>query len=322
MISCATDCGWIARVLGEGRTGKTNMVAVDRVQFGQAAGQLDDIGVLPELWHVTAETIFKKTVERVILTPDGRDEQEVLGLIRLIKALGLDRSVVPRLLEVVGPASTFDKLGGLSLLGVRRYGLTKSSTHLKRATAFVAALGFLVLFAPLLGVVALAIRLDSCGPVFLRQPRIGRGPTVHIIKFRSMVRDAEAIKPTLRALNEVDGGLFKVADDPRITRVGRVLWKTSLDELPQLLNVLRGEMGLVGPRRLVPDEDALIEGWQRRRLTVRPGMTRVWQIFGSSKKPMHERDGQARLHVRRQPVAVAGPENPVRSPYSLGRQGL
>ena len=109
-----------------------------------------------------------------------------------------------------------------------------------------------------------------------------------MLKFRSMVADAERIKDELREHNEADGGLFKITDDPRITRVGRFLRKTSLDELPQLLNVVRGDMSLVGPRPLVPDEDALIEGWQRRRLAVRPGMTGLWQIFGSSRIPMHE----------------------------------
>jgi lipopolysaccharide/colanic/teichoic acid biosynthesis glycosyltransferase len=100
--------------------------------------------------------------------------------------------------------------------------------------------------------------------------------------------DAEAQKAALRVHNEAEGGLFKIDSDPRITRVGKLLRTTSLDELPQILNVLKGDMSLVGPRPLVPDEDALIEGWQRRRLAVKPGMTGLWQIFGSSRIPMHE----------------------------------
>ncbi len=133
------------------------------------------------------------------------------------------------------------------------------------------------------------IKLDSRGPVFFRQRRIGgRGDLFLMLKFRSMVKDADAIKGELRDRNEVDGGLFKITNDPRITRVGRFLRRTSLDELPQLLNVLGGSMSLVGPRPLVQDEDALIEGWQRRRLAVKPGMTGMWQIFGSSRIPMNE----------------------------------
>jgi lipopolysaccharide/colanic/teichoic acid biosynthesis glycosyltransferase len=147
----------------------------------------------------------------------------------------------------------------------------------------------LVLFAPLLTILSLAVKLDSRGRLFFRQPRVGRGGrTFHMIKFRSMVHGADRVKAELRQRNEAEGGLFKIREDPRITGVGRFLRQTSLDELPQLLNVLGGHMSLVGPRPLVPDEDALIEGWQRRRLAVKPGMTGLWQIFGSSRIPMHE----------------------------------
>ena len=149
--------------------------------------------------------------------------------------------------------------------------------------------GLLLLLSPLLLLLAIAIAIDSPGPVLFRQPRIGRGGSrFDMLKFRSMVSDADALKEELRAAERSDGGLFKITDDPRITRVGRFLRKTSIDELPQLLNVISGHMSLVGPRPLVPDEDALIEGWERRRLAVRPGMTGLWQIFGSSRIPMHE----------------------------------
>jgi lipopolysaccharide/colanic/teichoic acid biosynthesis glycosyltransferase len=125
--------------------------------------------------------------------------------------------------------------------------------------------------------------------VFFSQKRIGRqGEVFSMLKFRSMVVGADSVKDALRALNEAQGGLFKIDEDPRVTPVGRLMRRTSLDELPQLLNVLRGEMSLVGPRPLVPDEDALIEGWQRRRLAVKPGMTGLWQIFGSARIPMQE----------------------------------
>ena len=233
--------------------------------------------------------VIENGVERVIIAPDAHDQEETLHIIRMLKALGVKVSVLPRLLEVVGSSSTFDEVDGITLLGVRQYGLPKSSGMLKRAMDLVgAALGVLVL-SPVLIAIAIAIKLDTRGPVFFRQPRIGRqGRRFGMLKFRSMVADAERIKDELREHNEADGGLFKITDDPRITRVGRFLRKTSLDELPQLLNVVRGDMSLVGPRPLVPDEDALIEGWQRRRLAVRPGMTGLWQIFGSSRIPMHE----------------------------------
>jgi exopolysaccharide biosynthesis polyprenyl glycosylphosphotransferase len=235
------------------------------------------------------EMITRHSVERVIIAPDSHDPEEILEVIRLVKALGVKVSVLPRLLEVVGSSSTFDEVGGITLLGVRQYGLSKSSQFLKRTMDLVASAAGLLLLAPLLLLLGLAVKLDSRGPMFFRQPRVGRkGDRFDMFKFRSMVPDAERIKAQLREQNEAEGGLFKISRDPRVTRVGRFLRHTSLDELPQLLNVLRGEMSLVGPRPLVPDEDLLIEGWQRRRLAVKPGMTGLWQIFGSARIPMDE----------------------------------
>jgi exopolysaccharide biosynthesis polyprenyl glycosylphosphotransferase len=139
----------------------------------------------------------------------------------------------------------------------------------------------LVLLVPLLAFVAIAVKLTSRGPVFFRQERVGlHGRTFHMLKFRSMVADAEALKAALASRNERNGPVFKIARDPRITPLGRFLRKYSIDELPQLLNVLRGDMSLVGPRPAVPAEVARYEGWQRRRLSVRPGLTCVWQVSG------------------------------------------
>jgi lipopolysaccharide/colanic/teichoic acid biosynthesis glycosyltransferase len=160
---------------------------------------------------------------------------------------------------------------------------------LKRATDVVGASVAGLLLAPAWMVAALAVRRTSPGPVLFRQRRIGRdGRSFTMLKFRTMVEGADAAKDELRELNEADA-LFKISDDPRITPVGRFLRRSSLDEVPQLLNVLRGEMSLVGPRPLVPEDDSLVvEGWQRRRLQVYPGMTGVWQIFGSSRIPLDE----------------------------------
>jgi exopolysaccharide biosynthesis polyprenyl glycosylphosphotransferase len=239
---------------------------------------------------VLSRVISERRVDRIIIAPDGHDQDEVLDLIRLIKAMGVKISVLPRLLEVVGSSSTYEDVDGLTLLGVRQYGvLSTSSEMLKRLMDLTGAVVGLLLLSPLLTMLGLAVKLDSRGPLFFRQRRIGRhGEDFEMLKFRSMVPDADAIKYRLRDRNEVQGGLFKIADDPRITRVGRFLRRTSLDELPQLFNVLAGDMSLVGPRPLVEDEDALIEGWQRRRLAVKPGMTGMWQIFGSSRIPMEE----------------------------------
>lgn len=243
---------------------------------------LGDVGSL-------ASVVNEHAVERVIIAPDSDEQDEVLHAIRLIKALGVKVSVLPRLLEVVGSSSIFDEVDGLTLLGVRHYGLSRSSESLKRTMDLFIASIALVLLAPLMLMMALAIKIDSPGPVYFRQSRIGRrGEGFSMLKFRSMVVGADQMKDRLREDNEAEGGLFKITDDPRTTSVGRFLRQTSLDELAQLLNVLKGDMSLVGPRPLVPDEDALIEGWQRRRLAVRPGVTGLWQVFGSSRIPMSE----------------------------------
>ena len=130
-----------------------------------------------------------------------------------------------------------------------------------------------------------------------------------MLKFRTMVPDAEAMKESLRHRNEAQDGLFKIAEDPRVTRVGRLLRKSALDELPQLLNIVRGEMSLVGPRPLVIEEDQRIEGWHRRRLELMPGMTGPWQILGPARVPL-QRDGRDRLPVRGQLVAVDRHQDP------------
>jgi exopolysaccharide biosynthesis polyprenyl glycosylphosphotransferase len=227
-------------------------------------------------------------IHRVVVAPPATDQGEVLNLIRASKALGLKVSVLPRMLEVVGSSVEFDDLAGLNVLGVRRFGLTRSSWAVKRTMDIVGSLIGLAVLGPLLGIIAIAIKLDSRGPVFFRQQRVGRdGQIFEMLKFRTMVADAEGRKAELEEQNEAEG-LFKIADDPRITRVGRLMRRTSLDELPQLINVLRGEMSLVGPRPLVLTDDQQVQGWYRRRLHLTPGMTGRWQVLGSARIPLHD----------------------------------
>jgi exopolysaccharide biosynthesis polyprenyl glycosylphosphotransferase len=227
-------------------------------------------------------------VHRIILAPSTIDTSEVAELIRVAKAVGVRVSVLPRMFEVIGAAVEFDDVDGLTMLGVRRFGLVRSSVALKRGFDILAASAGLLIVAPLMAAVAVAIRLDSQGPIFFRQPRVGRdGRHFRIFKYRSMVVDADEHKDRLREHNEAGVGLFKITQDPRVTRVGAFLRRTSLDELPQLLNVLRGEMSLVGPRPLVIDEDAMVVGLDRSRLHLTPGMTGPWQVLGT-RVPMQE----------------------------------
>ncbi|GIV16762.1 MAG: multidrug MFS transporter [Armatimonadota bacterium] len=162
--------------------------------------------------------------------------------------------------------------------------LPRSYRLAKRALDVVVASIGLILLAPLMLLIAIAIKLDSPGPVLFRQVRIGKGgKPFWFIKFRSMVKNAEQIKRELIPKNEVRGGpVFKMRNDPRVTRVGRFLRRYSLDELPQLIHVLHGEMSLVGPRPPLPSEVASYGEWEMRRLSVTPGLTCLWQISGRS----------------------------------------
>jgi len=290
VLGSAADARRVAAKLTDARS--TNAVVVGRVAID--AHDSEDASARrgpPKLgdFRSLVGVLSAHAVERVVIAPGHDGEEEILDAIRVIKALGIKVSVLPRLLEVVGSSSSFDDVNGMWLLGVRHFGLSRSSETLKRLTDVIGAGLLLVVLLPLFLMLALAVKLTSRGPVFFFQKRIGRkGEVFKMLKFRSMIVGADTVKEALRALNEAEGGLFKIDEDPRVTRVGRLMRRTSLDELPQLLNVLRGEMSLVGPRPLVPDEDALIEGWQRRRLAVKPGMTGLWQIFGSARIPMHE----------------------------------
>jgi exopolysaccharide biosynthesis polyprenyl glycosylphosphotransferase len=227
-------------------------------------------------------------VHRVVVAPETTDSDEILDVIRQVKQTGVKVSVLPRLFEVVGSSVEMDDIDGLTLLGIHRYGLTKSSEILKRGMDVTGAGLGLIFLSPVLLAIATAVKLTSRGRVLFRQRRIGPHGEFSLLKFRTMVDGADGLKPDLVELNEGADGFFKIAEDPRITRVGRFLRSSCLDELPQLVNVLRGEMSLVGPRPLVPEEDRRIEGWQRNRLLLKPGMTGHWQIFGSSRIPLRE----------------------------------
>jgi exopolysaccharide biosynthesis polyprenyl glycosylphosphotransferase len=227
-------------------------------------------------------------VHRVVIIPGEAGTDTMLEAITRAKAQGVKVSILPRMFEVVGSSVEFDDLEGITVLGVRRFGLSRSSNFIKRSFDVAASGLVLVLLAPLMGLIALAIRLSSPGPVLFRQLRVGRGgDTFEMLKFRSMVDGADVERAELEALNESEG-LFKLSTDPRVTPVGRLIRRASLDELPQLVNVLRGEMSLVGPRPLVPDEDRRIEGRHRGRLRLTPGMTGPWQLLGPTRVPLED----------------------------------
>jgi exopolysaccharide biosynthesis polyprenyl glycosylphosphotransferase len=263
-----------------------NAIVVGRLSAEPGFAKLGDnlLGTVQDLLQV----IEDHGVERVVVAPTTEGDDDVVDILRLATATGVRVAVLPRLLEVIGTSVEFDDLGGRLLLGVRGFGLAPSSRSLKRAFDIVVTSVLLVLLAPLLIVIALVVRLTSPGPVLFRQTRVGRnGREFQLPKFRTMVQDAEDQKHRLMEHNQA-APLFKIANDPRTTPVGRYLRRHSLDELPQLFSVLRGDMSLVGPRPLIIEEDRLFSGWQRRRYQVAPGVTGPWQILGSSRVPVQD----------------------------------
>jgi len=237
-------------------------------------GYLDDV----------PSAVLRSGADTVVVSAlPGRSSRLLRRLSWSLEGLGVDLVVVPSLTDVAGPRIHVRPVAGLPLLHVEEPEFTGARRLVKRIFDWVGAAILLVLSLPLFAVIAIAIKLDDRGPVFLRQTRVGvHGKEFPCFKFRSMVVDAEERLAELQAYNEVDGVLFKMKNDPRVTRVGRVIRRLSLDELPQLINVLRGEMSLVGPRPPLPREVAQYGEDVRRRLLVRPGITGLWQVSGRS----------------------------------------
>ncbi len=239
-------------------------------------GTLEDLPVL----------IRSLDIERAIIAFSGDSHEQTLDVMRLLHEFDLRVDIVPRLFELVPPSAEIHMLEGVTLIGLPRPKLGQSSALLKRTLDLVVTVPLLALFSPLLLAISLLIKLDTRGPVLFRQVRMGRGEKPFVIlKFRTMVRDAEARKQDVAYLNKHarsggDPRMFKIPDDPRLTRVGRVIRRYSLDELPQLFNVLRGDMSLVGPRPLILDEHQFVQDWGLRRLELKPGITGLWQVLG------------------------------------------
>jgi exopolysaccharide biosynthesis polyprenyl glycosylphosphotransferase len=238
----------------------------------------------PDLPQVVAHN----RVERVLVSHDDLAEGELLDLLHRCRRLGVKVSVLPRPFDAMGPSVEVDDVEGVTVLGINPPVLARSSRLLKRAMDLAGAAAALLLLAPLFLLVAVAIKLDSRGPVLFRQRRIGRaGREFRLLKFRTMVPDAEQRHNGLLS-QSLDPGWLMLEHDPRVTRVGRVVRHWSLDELPQLWNVLRGEMSLVGPRPLIESEDRQLVGWRRSRVDLTPGLTGLWQVLGRTNIPFEE----------------------------------
>jgi exopolysaccharide biosynthesis polyprenyl glycosylphosphotransferase len=265
------------------------LVAVD-AEVDPAADQ----AVLGDLDKVEA-LINEHMVDRVLVAHPGLEQAQLARLFELSTRLGV---VLERVADPVGLVSArpvVSDLGGLPLVALRPETLTRLDVTVKRIADLLASGLAVIVGAPVLALLALAVKLNSPGPVLFVQRRVGRGGRhFDLYKFRSMYVDAERRRKEFERHNEADGHLFKMRRDPRVTRVGRLLRRWSLDELPQLLNVLRGDMSLVGPRPL-PSEDLPAQAnatpyalWLDRRRTVAPGVTGLWQVSGRSDLPFEE----------------------------------
>jgi exopolysaccharide biosynthesis polyprenyl glycosylphosphotransferase len=233
-------------------------------------------------------------IERVVVAFSNETPMESIALIRSIRDLDVQIDVVPRLFELLSPSAEIYTVEGIPLVGLPPVRLSRRARMMKRALDVGASAAGLVVLAPFFLLLGLLIKLDSPGPLFFRQLRVGtRGQTFRIYKLRTMTVDADATKHEVAHLNRHaqpggDPRMFKIDGDPRVTRVGRFLRGYAIDELPQLINVLKGEMSLVGPRPLIADEDRYVADWARKRLDLRPGITGLWQVLGRSAIPFEE----------------------------------
>ncbi len=226
--------------------------------------------------------------DRLIVAHEALEADELVKLLHACKAETIKVSLLPRVFDVMGPSVEIDDVEGVTVLGVNPPVLTRSSRLMKRATDIAGSALGLIVTAPFMALIAAAIKLDSQGPVFFRQSRVGKnGEPFELIKFRTMVLGADQQTALLRA-HSTDPRWLKLDHDPRITRVGRVLRRSSLDELPQLGNVLRGHMSLVGPRPLSDTDDSQVGGQARSRLDLTPGLTGLWQVLGRTGIPFDE----------------------------------
>lgn len=257
---------------------------------GEDLGHLTVLGGPEELAFFI--TLFD--IERVIYAFSNEPHEEALAAIRSLNDLSVQVDIVPRFFEVLSPGADVHTIEGVPVWGLAPNRLPTSAKLLKRALDLAGGVLGLILVSPLLLLLAVLIRVEAPGPIFFRQVRMGSGGrTFRIWKFRTMQNDADSRKEEFAHLNKhlLPGGdprMFKIDNDPRVTRVGAVLRKHSLDELPQLINVIRGEMSLVGPRPLILDEHQHVEDWASRRLDLRPGITGLWQVLGRDEIPFEE----------------------------------
>ena len=242
-------------------------------------GRFKMLGTLDDLRMV----IRSMQIDEVIIALPSHMHEQSIKSVRLCERVGATFKIVPDLYELKLSRIDMETVEGIPLIGIKQVSLNSVQQTITRMVDIVAAALILLIGSPLWLLIALAIRINSAGPVIYKQMRIGQnGQPFHVYKFRSMYKNAEQVLSALMAHNEAQGPLFKMKADPRVTAVGKFLRRTSFDEIPQLINVIRGEMSLVGPRPPLPQEVAQYEEWQKGRLAIKPGLTGLWQVRGRS----------------------------------------
>jgi exopolysaccharide biosynthesis polyprenyl glycosylphosphotransferase len=253
---------------------------------GGTGPALPVIGALKDLDGIVVE----ERIDRVIIAFSRARHNDFLRVVRACSDSGVRINIVPRLFEVVSSQALVDDIEGIPLLDVANAELSTFNMAVKRVFDLIVGGLICVVALPLIAVVAVIIKLDSPGPVFFRQERMGRGgKTFRIFKFRTMHAGADAKRLELaETMNDYDGPMFKLKEDPRLTRIGGTLRRWSIDEVPQILNVMAGDMSLVGPRPLWVEEAKQCRGWTQKRLDITPGITGLWQVLGRSEIPFDE----------------------------------
>lgn len=256
----------------------------DPEKIGQCYEGIPVLGSLREIVSV----VETQAVDDVIFALPLRAHRRLEHLVRILAKRAVQVWVVPDLLDLAFYRATVEDFQGIPLVGLRSSALSAWQRAIKRAFDLITTALTLLVMGPVMALVALAVRLDSPGPVIFKQQRVGEnGRLFWMYKFRSMVDGAEKHQREIQQITEDGKVIYKLREDPRVTRVGRILRCTSLDELPQLINVLKGEMSMVGPRPELPFLAEQYQDWQRQRLVVPPGITGWWQVHGRSDRPMH-----------------------------------
>lgn len=288
-------------IVGAGEVGRAVMrsILADPALGYQILGYIDDdpskgdgslgrfrgLGGLDKM----SDLIATEQVDEVFVTLPWMYHRKIMQIVDECERKDIRVRVVPDVFQQRLHSVDLETLSGIPLIGVDPGHLSSSALLAKRIVEITLCIIGMPLLLIVFAIIAVLIKLDSPGPVLFKQRRVGKdGREFEIYKFRSMVDKADEMKDNLKDLNEADGPLFKIKDDPRMTRIGRFLRRKSIDELPQVINILRGEMSIVGPRPGTPDEVAKYEPWQRMRISAWPGLTGLWQVSGRSDIPFDE----------------------------------